>query len=224
MKESRMTLECTKDVYVKVFHTNGDSRLRYEEFIVFGTTEEDAFMFLVANLKKNFDINLLCEFLDKFSKYDKDINNVISSCGLNIVYPDFNNDFLWSKVGGIPVCLGLVKLGVEIFVTNIENYEKKVISVSNAYGLRHNYFIDDIYNVYNSSEKVVEIKVGKVGSFCRSCGEYNNYAEVDKVIEDGKYTCWNCANSNIRIYRGLNCDNLNKAVMMIRKNNNIREE
>jgi len=221
MKESRMTLECTKDVYVKVFHTNGDSRLRYEEFIVFGTTEGDAFMFLVANLKKSFDINLLCEFLDKFSKYDKDTNDVISSCGLNIVYPDFNNGFFWSKVGDIPVCMGMVKSSVETFIINIEDYDMNVVVVNNAYSLRHNYFIDDIYNVYNSSEKVVKIKGG---SFCRSCGEYNNYAEVDKVIEDGKYTCWNCANSDIRIYRGLNCDNLSKAVMMIRKNNNIREE
>jgi hypothetical protein len=217
------TSECTKNIYIKVFHTNGDSRLHYEEFIVFGTMKAVGvgFMFLVANLKKNFDINLVinlvCEFLDKFSKYDKDTNNVISPCGLNIIKADFSNCFFWEDVGGISLCLNMKRPSVERFVVNIENYKKDTIVVNNAYSLKYNYFIDDIYDVRNS----IDIKVG---SFCRSCGEYNNYAEVDKVIEDGKHTCWNCANSDIRIYRGLNCDNLNKAVMMIRKNNNIREE
>jgi len=38
---------------------------------------------------------------------------------------------------------------------------------------------------------------------CRSCNEFNKYAEPDNVIDDNKYTCWACKTHPYRKYKGL---------------------
>ncbi len=43
----------------------------------------------------------------------------------------------------------------------------------------------------------------KSGIYCRSCNEYNEYAETDNIIDDNKYTCWNCGTSPSRKRKGL---------------------
>jgi len=42
-----------------------------------------------------------------------------------------------------------------------------------------------------------------LGIYCRSCCEYNKYANPDYVIMDGKFTCWTCANHPERKRKGL---------------------
>ena len=46
----------------------------------------------------------------------------------------------------------------------------------------------------------------KKGCHCRSCNEFNDYAEPDAVIDDGKFTCWHCGNHPDRKKRGLPSD------------------
>jgi len=41
------------------------------------------------------------------------------------------------------------------------------------------------------------------GTCCRSCNEFNKYAEPDSVTSDSKYTCWSCASHPERKRKGL---------------------
>jgi len=62
------------------------------------------------------------------------------------------------------------------------------------------------------------------GCSCRSCNEFNSYASPDGVANDEKYTCWNCANSYMRVRIGLSVD-LNirsKQIQAIQTYNNIK--
>ena len=83
-----------------------------------------------------------------------------------------------------------------------------------------NYSIEEFKHCFNDVVKR-EVK-GKIN--CRACGEYNDYAEIDGVIDDDKYTCWNCANNYYRVSRGLNVldNNYSNQIMAIRKLNKVR--
>lgn len=41
------------------------------------------------------------------------------------------------------------------------------------------------------------------GINCRACFIFNKYATPDQIIEDGKFTCWSCANHPERKRMGL---------------------
>jgi len=38
-----------------------------------------------------------------------------------------------------------------------------------------------------------EVPNRDLGINCRSCNEFNKYAEVDLLTNDGKFTCWACS-------------------------------
>lgn len=84
---------------------------------------------------------------------------------------------------------------------------------------------EDHYETLEGMKKVIKPgtkNIDAVGPvMCRSCKEYNDYAEADGLMDDGNYTCWNCAGHYLRVKAGLIGDVDNK-VMMIRKYNNIR--
>jgi len=46
-------------------------------------------------------------------------------------------------------------------------------------------------------------EVNKDGIYCRACNDFNRYAEVDSLTNDGKFTCWACAQHPERKFLGL---------------------
>jgi hypothetical protein len=63
---------------------------------------------------------------------------------------------------------------------------------------------DNLGNVKTNMPKktCVEKKEYK-GSCCRSCGEFNGYAEADLIVNDGCHTCWRCCNHPERKRKGI---------------------
>ena len=43
----------------------------------------------------------------------------------------------------------------------------------------------------------------KNGVFCRSCNEFNEFAEPDYISDDGKFTCYGCGTHPDRRYKGI---------------------
>jgi hypothetical protein len=78
------------------------------------------------------------------------------------------------------------------------------------------------YDLKKETEKKEEEQQVKNGCNCRVCKEYNYWAVPDCVVSDSNYTCWNCANSYHRIIRGLDLENIDKQVAMIKKNYGMR--
>ena len=65
---------------------------------------------------------------------------------------------------------------------------------------------DDCDDDCNDNSKKCSTKkssYSKNGCYCRSCNEYNEYAEPDEVIEDNKFTCFVCGNHPDRKGKGL---------------------
>lgn len=56
------------------------------------------------------------------------------------------------------------------------------------------------------SSKCSSIPPPDKGAKCRACGDFNDYAEPDKIINDHKYTCYSCRTHPERHRKGLPSD------------------
>ena len=65
----------------------------------------------------------------------------------------------------------------------------------------------------------MEEKMVLNGTWCRSCNNFSEYAEADKIINDGKHTCWSCASHPERRRKGLETP---EQVALVLKHNNIK--
>jgi len=82
--------------------------------------------------------------------------------------------------------------------------------------------LEDLQKMNTTIAAVVNINPN--GCHCRSCNEFNSYAQPDGVVSDDKFTCWNCANSYMRVRVGLSSDfrNLIREVRAIQTLNKIK--
>ncbi len=116
---------------------------------------------------------------------------------------------------GEPIELQVADSALDKLFTYKHSFVGRVISVPNIPNSDHvskeEGKFDELFKTYGykripeeTSTVNVEEKNEHDGTWCRACGNYNDYAVPDKVIDDGKNTCWACAEHPERRRRGLN--------------------
>lgn len=163
---------------------------------LYGNYGEDEFdVFVIETLKKlnkKDIIGLLNNYNNKIAHNDKDIK----------FYSGNGFGYYFTKKHGVYVAEWMSNDGIMEIINKVKD---------GGFEFMCDYVLD-------IAEKVEEKKVEIIGCNCRVCKEFNNWAIPDGVVGDGKYTCWNCANSYHRIIRGLDMDKLDSQVAMIKKN------
>ena len=66
---------------------------------------------------------------------------------------------------------------------------------------------------------LMDEKLAANGTWCRACNNFSEYAEADKIVNDGKHTCWSCANHPERRKRGLEKP---EQIALVMKHNHIK--
>jgi len=127
----------------------------------------------------------------------KNINTLSYKEFVKLLEPSYDVFDLYQYSVGFDGCLiiphadkGLIQIFRESFVVRDKRFEAKKIT-----GLTVEKQFED---------KVIDNKSVPTPK-CRSCGDYDPYGfvEPDKVIDDGLYTCWQCAHHPFRWFKNV---------------------